>query len=61
VSHLIPAFTFELERAFAELCDMLEAARLRLDSLFLNAYKGFDVSSLQSCARRGIEANILRD
>ena len=31
--------TFELERVFAELCDLLEAAELRLDGLFLNAEK----------------------
>ena len=29
--------TFELERVFAELCDLLEAAELRLEGLFLNA------------------------
>ena len=54
--------TFELERVFAELCQLLEAAELRLDGLFLNADKAFDVSSLrQACAQRGIEANIPRN
>ena len=54
--------TFELERVFAELCDLLEAAELRLEGLFLNADKAFDVSSLrQACARLGIEANIPRN
>ena len=54
--------TFELERVFAELCDLLEAAELRLDGLFLNADKAFDVTALrQACARRGIEANIPRN
>ena len=54
--------TFELERVFAELCGLLEAAELRLEGLFLNADKAFDVSSLrQACARRGIEVNIPRN
>ena len=54
--------TFELERVFAELCSLLEAAELRLDGLFLNADKAFDVTALrQACARRGIEANIPRN
>ena len=54
--------TFELERVFAELCDLLEAAELRLDGLFINTDKAFDVSSLrQACTRRGIEANIPRN
>ncbi len=54
--------TFELERVFTELCEMLEAAELRLEGLFLNADKAFDGSSLrQACARRGIEANIPRN
>ncbi|WP_019947528.1 transposase, partial [Hymenobacter aerophilus] len=53
--------TFDLERVFAELCALLEAANLRLDGLFLNADKAFDVNSLrQACAGRGIEANIPR-
>lgn len=39
--------TFELERVFAELCNLLEAAELRLEGLFLNADKAFDVSSLR--------------
>jgi len=54
--------TFELERVFTELCELLEAAELRLEGLFLNADKAFDVSSLrQACARRGIEVNIPRN
>ena len=51
--------TFELERVFAELCDLPEATELRLEDLFLNADNAFDVTALrQACARRGIEANI---
>ncbi len=54
--------TFELERVFTELCDLLEAAELRLEGLFLNADNAFDVNALrQACARRGIEANIPRN
>ena len=54
--------TFELERVFAELCDLLEAAELRLEGLLLNADKASDVTALrQACARRGIEANIPRN
>ena len=54
--------TFELERVFTEFCDLLEAAELRLDGLFLNADKAFGVTALrQACARRGIEANIPRN
>ncbi|MDO7874582.1 IS5 family transposase [Hymenobacter sp. ASUV-10] len=54
--------TFELERVFAELCSLLEAAELRLDGLFLNADKAFDATALrQACVRRGIEANIPRN
>ena len=50
---------FALERVFAELCDLLEAAELRLDSRFLNADKAFDVTAFrQACARRGVDANI---
>ena len=53
--------TFELERVFAELCDVLKAAELRLEGLFLNADKAFDIRSLrQACAQRAIEANIPR-
>ena len=53
---------FALERVFAELGDLLAAAELRLDGLFLNADKAFDVSALrQACARRGIETNIPRN
>ena len=54
--------TFALERVFAELCNLLEAAELHLDGLFLNTDKAFDVNALrQACARRGIEANIPRN
>lgn len=50
--------TFELERVFAELCDLLEAAEPRLEGLFLNADKAFDVTSLrQAGARRDSEVN----
>jgi hypothetical protein len=50
--------TFELERVFAELCEVLQAAELRLEGLFLYADKAFDVSSSrQACARSGIEVN----
>ena len=53
--------TFALERVFAEWCDLLEAAELRLN-LFLIADRAFDVTALrQTCARRGIEANIPRN
>jgi len=51
-----------LKRVFAELCDVLEAAELRLSGAFLNADKEFDVNSLrQAYARRDIEVNIPRD
>ena len=54
--------TFALDTLFAELCDLLEAAELRLDGLFLNADKAFDVNVLrQACARRNIEVNIPRN
>lgn len=54
--------TFELGRVFAELCQVLEAAELRLAGLFLNADKAFDVSSLrQACAQREIAVNIPRN
>lgn len=54
--------TFALDTLFAELCDLLEAAELRLDGLFLNADKAFDVKVLrQACARRNIEVNIPRN
>ena len=54
--------TFELERVFAELCDLLEAAEPRLEGLFLNADKAFDVTSLrQAYARRDSEVNIPRN
>ena len=38
--------TFELERVFTELCNLLQQAGLCLDGLFLNADKAFDVNSL---------------
>ena len=45
--------TFNLEQVFAERCDLLEQARLRLAGLFLNADKAFDDTSLrQACAER---------
>ena len=51
-----------MERVFAELCGLLEAAELRLEGLFLNADKAVDAGGLrQACARRGIEANIPRN
>ena len=54
--------TFELERVFAGLCDLLEAAELRLDDRFLNTDKAFDVTALrQAYARRGTETNIPRN
>ena len=54
--------TFELERAFAELCKLLEAVELRLEGLFLNVDKAFDVSSLWLvCAWCGIGVNISRN
>jgi transposase len=54
--------TFALDTLFAELCDLLEAAELRLGGLFLNADKAFDVNALrQACARRNIEVNIPRN
>ena len=54
--------TFELERVFTELCDLPEAAELRLDGLFRNADKAFDINALRQVrARRGIEANIPRN
>ena len=53
---------FNLEQVFAELCDLLEQAQLRLAGLFLNADKASDVTSLpQACAERDIEANIPRN
>ena len=54
--------TFELERVFTELYDLPEAAELRLDGLFRNADKAFDINALRQVrARRGIEANIPRN
>ncbi len=54
--------TFDLATVFAELCTLLEAAELRLDGLFLNADKAFDVTVLrQACARCNIEVNIPRN
>ncbi len=54
--------TFDLERVFAELCAVLAAADLRLEGLFLNADKAFDVRSLpQACARRDSEATTPRN
>ena len=43
--------TLELKRVFVKLCLLLEAVELRLEGLFLNADKAFDVSSLRlACA-----------
>ncbi|NVO30274.1 IS5 family transposase [Hymenobacter lapidiphilus] len=54
--------TFCLELVFAELCELLKQAQLRLAGLFLNADKAFDVKSLrQQCAERAIEVNIPRN
>ena len=59
--------TVERECVFAELCELLEAAEIRLEGLFLNANRAFDVSSLRqacaSCELRAahIEANIPRN
>lgn len=54
--------TFGFEQLFTELCELLEAAELRLEGLFFNADKAFDVSSLhRSCARRCIEVNLPRN
>ncbi len=54
--------TFDLATVFAELCALLEATELRLDGLFLNADKAFDVIVLrQACARRDIEVNVPRN
>ena len=54
--------TFKLKRIFTELCELLEAAELCLNGLFLNADKAFNISSLQqTCARRGTEINIPRN
>jgi transposase len=54
--------TFDLPTVFAELCDQLQAAGLRLDGLFLNADKAFDGTALrQACARRDIEVNVPRN
>jgi hypothetical protein len=51
--------TFDLATVFAELCDLPEEADLRLDGLFLNANKAFDINVLhQTCARRDIEVNV---
>lgn len=53
--------TFDLATVFAELCDLLQAAALRLDGLLLKADKAFDVQVLrQACARRAIELNVPR-
>ena len=54
--------TFELERVFAKLCKLLEATELRLEGLYLNANRTFDITSLrQTCTRCAIEANIPRN
>jgi len=38
--------TFALEHVFAERCELLEQAQLRLDGLFLNSDKAFYINSL---------------
>ena len=54
--------TFELQHVFAELRELLDAAELRLEGLYLNANKAFDVSSLrQACTRSASEANVPRN
>lgn len=54
--------TFQLREVFAELCAVLQEAGLRMDGLFLNADKAFDVTVLrQDCARHEIELNIPRN
>ena len=54
--------TFQLRTLFAEICDLLTAAGIRVEGLFLNADSGFDTSDFrQDCAARGIEANIARN
>ena len=57
-----PHDAFALEHVFAERCELLEQAQVRLAGLFLNADKAFAVASLrQACARRGTEVNIPRN
>lgn len=54
--------TFALKHVFAELCDLLEQAHLRLVGLLFNANKAVEVNSLrQACAARNIEANSPRN
>ena len=54
--------SYQLGPLFAELCDLLEAADIPLNGLFLNADSAFDTTTLrQACAARGIEANIARN
>lgn len=38
--------TFQFADVFAELCTLLKEAHLRLDGLFINADKAFDMSEL---------------
>ena len=39
--------TFELERVFAKLCDLLEAAELHLDGLALSAGRASYITTLR--------------
>lgn len=50
---------FDVEARFDELCELVQAAQIRLEGLFMNADSGFDARALRAaCFRRGIEANI---
>lgn len=50
---------FDITAVFAELCELVEAAQISLEGVFLNADSGFDAQVLRTdCFRRGIEANI---
>ena len=54
-SHLLNAL-------FGEICAFLEVAGIPVAGLFLNADKAFDTRDFrQGCARRDIEANVLRN
>lgn len=50
---------FEIEAHFGQLLDMLEAADIAVDGLFLNADGGFDCQGLRLlCEKKGIVADI---
>lgn len=54
--------SYRLCHLFTELCDLLEAADIPLNGLFVNADSAFDTKELrQACAVRNIEANIARN